>query len=71
MCIPIQAGHAATERHRIKSTEAAARSEATLKTLHAQLEAAGVRYQDVQQLRAYIADLCDMLQVSGTCTART
>ena len=58
-----QAGHTATERQRLKSTEAAARSSETLRALHAQLEKAGARYQDVQQLRAYIADLCDMLQV--------
>lgn len=59
----VQAGHAVTERQQAKSAEAAARSAKTLEALQAQLEAAGSRYQDVQQLRAYIADLCDMLQV--------
>ncbi len=41
----------------------------TLKAIDAleqELEAAGVKYTQMQELKAYIADLCDMLQV-GCC----
>ena len=31
--------------------------------LEQELEAAGVKYTQMQELKAYIADLCDMLQV--------
>ena len=33
-------------------------------TLGEQLQAAGERYAFLQQIKAYIADLCDMLQAS-------
>lgn len=57
-----QATQANAERSRRRAAENLAAAVAGVTTLEAELDAAGGRFAYLQQLRAYIADLCDMLQ---------
>ncbi|KAK9839474.1 hypothetical protein WJX81_004262 [Elliptochloris bilobata] len=58
----LQATQAHAEKGRRRAAENLAAAVAGVGDLEAQLEAAGSRFAYLQQLRAYIADLCDMLQ---------
>jgi len=62
-----QATQAHAERSRRRAAENLAAAVAGVAALEAELEAAGGRFAYLQQLRAYVADLCDMLQVCHAC----
>ena len=59
----VQASHKNAEKQLQRTSQNLIDSIAAVDTLGEQLQAAGERYAFLQQIRAYIADLCDMLQV--------
>lgn len=59
----LQATQAGTERQLAKTSVNLANSIAAIATLERDLAAAGEKYAFLQDMRAYISDLCDMLQV--------
>ena len=52
------------QKQAIKTEQNARNSVNTIGELEEQIEAAGQKYVTLQKIKAYIADLCDMLQVS-------
>lgn len=66
-CLPqpvcLQASHSNAQKQLQRTSQNLADSIASLDTFEEQLQAAGARYTFLQEIKAYIADLCDMLQV--------
>ena len=52
------------QKQAIKTEQNARNGVNTIGELEEQIEAAGQKYVTLQKIKAYIADLCDMLQVS-------
>lgn len=63
----VQASHNNAEKQLQRTSQNMAASIAAVDTLGEQLQAAGEHYAFLQQTKAYIADLCDMLQVGLYC----
>ena len=61
----LQASHKNAEKQLQRTSQNLADSIAAVDTLGEQLQAAGERYAFLQHTKAYISDLCDMLQVSA------
>lgn len=60
----VQASHKNAEKQLQRTSQNLTDSIAAVDTLGEQLQAAGERYAFLQQTKAYISALCDMLQVS-------
>ena len=59
----MQATHSTAEKQLAKTGTNLAASIAAVATLERDLKTAGAKFAFLQDTRAYIADLCDMLQV--------
>ena len=51
------------EKQASKTDENARNGVGTISEFEGQIKAAGQKYEALQKIKAYIADLCDMLQV--------
>ena len=65
----IQATQSTTEKQLAKTGTNLAASIAAVATLERDMKAAGDKFAFLQDTRAYIADLCDMLQVAWNSSA--
>ena len=63
----LQASHSNAQKQLQRTSQNLADSIASIDTFEEQLQSAGGRYTFLQEIKAYIADLCDMLQVSSLC----
>ena len=62
-CGCVQASHSNAQKQLQRTSQNLADRITPSDTLEEQLQSAGARYLFVQETKAYIADLCDMLQV--------
>lgn len=59
----MQASHSNAQKQLQRTSQNLADSITSIDTFEEQLQSAGTRYTFLQETKAYIADLCDMLQV--------
>lgn len=61
----MQASHSNAQKQLQRTSQNLADSITSIDTFEEQLQSAGARYTFLQETKAYIADLCDMLQVQA------
>lgn len=61
----MQASHSNAQKQLQRTSQNLADSITSIDTFEEQLQSAGGRYTFLQETKAYIADLCDMLQVKA------